>query len=295
MAAGVLDFLNQNSMRSFPLKDGALRLSIDQLMTIPNSFIVDFKLCAVCSTSATFYVSKISNFSDIIGVEISDNSNVVVGSFAVTVANHVNNQDYWLTPSSSYSGAIGRITIGALDDMKASPAGTFHFNASQTTFEMSTIVPGVQQISRLTLMDALDNSFTLTGNVTLKANSNVRFRLNDTTIIVDAGENLGLNKQCSELGEPIRTINGISPTSLGEFTLVSADCASFEEIDNGLILRDTCSKPCQGCTELSTLTERSIVVESEMLRVRDAVDNMQNSLNQLATLINYSCECPPNA
>lgn len=295
MAAGVLDFLNQNSMRSFPLKDGALRLSDDGLLTIPNSFIVDFRLCAVCSTSATFYISKLGNFSDIISVELSDNNNVVVGSFSVAVSSHTTNKDYWLTTTSLYTGAIGRITVGALDDMKAAAAGTFHFTAAQTTFEMTTIVPGVQQISRLTLSDTLDNSFTLTGNVTLKANSNVRFRLDNTTIIIDAGENLGLNKLCSELGEPIRTINGVSPTSLGEFTLVSADCASFEEIDNGLILRDTCSKPCQGCDELTALTERSIVVESEMLRVREVVDNLQNSLNQLATLINYSCECPPNA
>ncbi|NBQ67622.1 MAG: hypothetical protein EBU46_01845 [Nitrosomonadaceae bacterium] len=296
MPNGVLDFLNQNSMRSFPLREGALRLSNDKLFTIPNTFLVDFKLCAVASNTATFHISKLSNFSDVISFEISDHNNVAVGNFNIEVASHTTNKDYWMVAvETNYSGAIGRATIGSLVDMKAAAAGTFLFNSSQTTLEMSVVVPGVQQISRLTLKDTLNNSFTLTGNVTLKANSNVRFRLDDTTIIIDAGENLGLNKQCADLGEPIRTINGVSPTSLGEFTLVSADCASFEPIDNGLILKDTCSKPCQGCTELSALTERSIVVESEMLRVRDVVDNLQNSLNQLATLINYSCECPPNA
>jgi hypothetical protein len=55
----------------------------------------------------------------------------------------------------------------------------------------------------------------------------------------------------------------------------------------GLVLKDTCGQPCQGCSSVATLTTRLVGVESNLLTIRDYVTGLNNAITQLNTLINY--------
>jgi hypothetical protein len=52
----------------------------------------------------------------------------------------------------------------------------------------------------------------------------------------------------------IKTINGIQPTTDGNFNFVGDDCLTFTGIDAGLKVTDSCCTPCCGCEELEAIT-----------------------------------------
>ncbi|NBQ68536.1 MAG: hypothetical protein EBU46_06760 [Nitrosomonadaceae bacterium] len=286
-----LDFHNENSLRNFPIKDGLNRLSTNGQFVLPNDFIVDMMLAVAGDATTRFFISKLVNTSDSVAVTISDNSSVVVGAFNVKLSTHTPGKDYQLTPSASYSESNGRITIWDTAGITASPIGSFDFNIGATELCMRVAVPAVQNVARISFTDSDGFAKTLTGNVTIQAESNLRFRYESYKLIMDAGEGLGLNKACNQLPNPIRSINGVVGDSNGDFVIIPADCAAFETITNGLLLKDTCAKPCVGCTELSELTNRAAAVESEMLNIKRFIDDVAAKVTQLSTLASYTYDC----
>lgn len=284
-----LDFLNQNSLRSFPIRERQSKQSADGLFIIPDSFLLDCQLSL--SDDAVVHISQLHNYSDVVTVELADQDNIVIGSFTITVADHTEYDDYAMVAASGYFGSRGKLTVGRLDDLLTAPSGKFSFTATSTRLETRCVSLLLSGISTITFIDADGFSKPLTGAVTVSASSNIRFRYEDNVLIMDAGENLGLNKDCGDDRVAIKTINGISPDAEGEFTFLGSDCAAFSAIDNGLLLTDTCSKPCLGCTDLTELVNRSVTVDSEIIALRNSVDQLQERITQLTTLINYTYDC----
>lgn len=286
-----LDFHNENSLRNFPIKDGLNRVSTNGQFVLPNDLIVDMMLATSANAGTRFFIFKLVNTADSVAISVSDNSGVVVGTFNVKLTTHSSGDDYQLTPSTAYTGANGRITIWDTAGITAAPLGSFDFNITATELCMRVALPCVQSVSRISFADADGLVKTLTGNITVQAESNLRFRYEGYKLIIDAGEGLGLNKACNELPNPIRSINGVVGDSNGDFVIIPADCAAFETVTNGLLLKDTCAKPCVGCTELSELTDRAAAVESEMLNVKRFIDDVSTKVTQLATLASYTYDC----
>lgn len=286
-----LDFHNENSLRSYPIKDGLSRTSTDGLFTIPDDFLVDMVLAVSAEASQQFYISKLTNTNDTVLITVSDGSNVVAGSFNIQLANHQPGTDYVFTPSEAFAGANGKCTVWDTTGMRAAPLGSYSFVKQATELCMRVVVPCLTAIKRLTFVDANGLQQTLTGNVTVEGESNLRFRYENSQLYMDAGEGLGLNKDCTTLSPPIRTINGVEPDANGDFVIVPADCSALEPITNGLIMKDTCAKPCMGCTELSELTDRAAAVESDLLKLKTFVDDINAKVAQLTTLAAYTYDC----
>ena len=295
MAFKNLDFLNANTLRSYPIKEGLTRRSTDDTFTLPDDFMVDLMIAASSDISKRFYVSKVVNLPDVITVEIKDQSDVVVGSFSITVSSHILYKDYFMVPGSSYPKANGRLTVASLDTMQAAATGSFSFTFGTAELEMRTVVPTFSTISTLTLQDSTGKQYTYTGNVRLVARKNIRFKGDSTFVYVDAGEGLGLNAECENQPVYIETINGQPPDDDKNFTIIPADCASITPLSgsnaSGLLLSDTCCKPCMGCDEISTLTERAMQLESDILKFRDHYNKLQQTVLELSNLMNYTCEC----
>ena len=106
-----------------------------------------------------------------------------------------------------------------------------------------------------------------------------------------AGENLGLNKQCPATPQTVTSINGVLPDSDGNFYIIGANCVSLTPIEYGLSLQDSCGQPCIGCSEMGTVTDRLVSLETDLLTTRDYVTSLQTLLTQLSTLVNYQCNC----
>lgn len=284
-----LDFQNENSLRNFPIKDGLNRTSTNGQFVLPNDLIVDMSLAT--TTVNRFHISKLVNTTDSVSITISDADSVVVGTFNIKLSTHQPGTDYQLIASSAYTGANGRLTVWDTAGISAAPIGSFEFPSTATELCMRVGVPCVQHVARISFIDDEGLTKTLTGNITIQAESNLRFRYESSRLIIDAGEGLGLNKACNELPDPIRSINGVVGDANGDFVIVPADCASLDPITNGLLLKDTCAKPCVGCTELSELTNRAAAVESEMLNVKRFIDDVSAKVTQLSTLAAYTYDC----
>ena len=290
-----LDYLNQNSLRNYPISDGLSRVSNDGLFTIPNNLIVDLSLSAVGVGSAGLYISKLATNSSSLTIEISVIDGGVFGSFYTTLPNTNTNFDLTLVASSAYPDAAGLITIGTTSALAQLPSGEFEFSADATKLLSKCSSVANQGITRLTLTDGTGNTYTYSGNVTIVANSNLQFTSNaENTVLMNAGENLGLNTPCPAASQPILFINGVPPDSNGNFSLISDDsCISLASVQYGLLLSDSCGKPCLGCADIDTLTSRVNTLEDEIFAVQNFINNLNTAIAQANTLISYQCQCEP--
>lgn len=296
MAIDNLDFLNLNSLRSYPVKEVVSRVSTNSGLTIPNDFIVDFVLAASSDISKRYYISALANFDDNITIEIADETDSLVGTFYITTASHTKYAVYRMNPSAAFVGANGAIVVNRLDSLKTLPSGLFLFTLATTEFETRTIVPALKGLSRLIFRNADGSEHILTGDVVVEARTNLKFKLGNTanTVILDAGNNIGLNVVCAE-DNCIKTINSIPPDVAGNFTLDFSDCVTLTPIpaNTGLIMQDVCCKPCVGCDEIATLTNRLITVEDNLVALRQYYTDLLKLFEDFKLSVTYVCACPP--
>jgi hypothetical protein len=293
-----LDYLNLNSLRNYPIKDGSSRVSEDGIFTIPNSLIVDMSLCSVGLDSPTLYISKIITQPAQLVIEISADGIGIFGTFSAGLDQNVTpalerNIDVILIPAAElFPNATGCITIGDVTDLVDLPYGIFTFKPEATELLMRVYGPTTPGLSWLSFTDTKGNKASLTGNVLINGYSNIKFRINGQYIYMDAGENLGLNKVCTTASNPITTINGIpGDPATGNFTLIPEQCVTLSAAQYGILIGDNCGQPCMGCTEIDTLTTQVNSLESSIIDIRNFVNNLQLAINQASTLLNYQCQC----
>ena len=286
-----LEYLNQNSLRNYPIKDGLSRVSLDGLFTIPNTLVTDLTLSAAGLGSGVFFISGITSNNSAVSIEISVVGGGVFGSFYTTLPNASENFDLILTPAPGYPDAAGLLTIGKLADLASQPSGDFLFDQTSTEILNRCSAQANLGITRITFIDAAGNSYAVSGSVQIVANSNLKFQSNTANrILMNSGEGLGLNSTCSSTANPILTINGIQPDSTGNFTLLADNsCVQINPAQYGVVISDACGAPCLGCTDISTLTSRVNTLETDIFSVRDYINNLQNSLSLATTLVGYQC------
>jgi hypothetical protein len=292
-----LDFLNSNTLRNFPIREGLSRTDLTSAFTIPDDFMVDLLLSASSDVTLRAYVSRIVNMPDEIEIELSRyGTTSQIGVFSLAPQGHTRYATYYLAPSSTYSAATGKLVIGEVSSITSLPYGTFTFDQTATEVEARTIVPGLATVSRFVFKNADGTSFSVTGDVTIVAQTNTKFRqINSTTVAVDAGDGLGLNSECADDRPCLKTINNVVPDSNGNFTLTTSDCARFTALSSGTLkglnLADSCCKPCLSCNEIGDLTQRLMQLESDMISLRTYFNNVSALSNQFGQLTTASCEC----
>jgi hypothetical protein len=285
-----------NALRRYPLREGCSALSSDGQFRLPDTLIVDFSLAASSDASRRFYVSKVFNKLTAVILEISDNIGEPVGVVEIDATSHVQDSDYYITPTNSYIGAGGRITIGTLTDLAQQPAGSFEFSQSATEFETRTIIPSLQGVDRIEFIDSKNGSSSLTGNVKITARNNVNFSysgvLEYNRVFLDVGDGLGLNKPCDSTN-PIRTINGISPDDSGNISFLGVSCVKVSSQDLAVLdIEDTCCTPCSGCNDLEELTLRLTTLEARLLDLKTNYSMVNAHLSTYLSTINSNCACP---
>jgi hypothetical protein len=288
-----LDWTDLNSLRRYPLREGSSALSRDEVFSIPDTLIVDFTLCATSDVSRRFFISKIVNKVNAIVVEISDEYNILVGTFYADKASHTPDKDYYLAATNEYVGANGKITIGSFEGLQTQPAGVHLFNRSAAEFEPRTVVPGIQGIDRITFIDAQNGQYSISGDAVVASRSNLRFSYTQQKILMDAGDNLGLNKICATTN-CVKSINGVvpDPTS-GDISLLGINCLNiYSEAQFTLSMEDTCCTPCSGCDDLEVLTTRLTSLENKFIELKGTYNDVNSQLSNYLATINSNCACP---
>jgi len=287
-----LDWTGLNSLRRYPIREGASVLSADGNFSVPDTLIVDFTLSASSDVTRRFYISEIFNKISSVSITVSDDLGVVVGTAEINKATHTQDADYYLTATNAYAGSNGRITVGILEDLAFQPSGIYTFARDATEFEPRTIIPGLRGLDRITFVDAVEGNYTVSGNAVVTARNNLRFVLSNQTIIMDAGDNLGLNKECA-LTNCIQTINGIAPDPITkDFSFLGINCLSvYSPEAYTLALEDNCCTPCAGCAELEELTTRLTSLENKFLALKDSYNSVNTQLGTYLSTINSNCSC----
>ena len=284
----LLEFQNGNAYRSFPIRETTTQTSTDGLLAIPTDFMVDM-LCAVGSDiTKRYFISSISISSSLIVVSVGVDS-ALVGTFSITPSSNQNTVVYF-APATGYAGATGMLTVGTTDSILGGPNGVFYFTLADSEFEARCFVPSVASVPRLVFTDANGNTNSVSGDVVVQAGLNMRYELiNSTTVRLNAGDGLGLNKACSTVAPPIVTINGVAPDSAGNFVFDADGCATLTTILNGILLSSTCAEPCMGCSEISELISRVIVVENNLISLRNTYQALLSEYQALQQALTCSC------
>ena len=298
-----LDFLNLNTLRNYPIADDLGRVSVDGYFTLPNDLIADMSIVAPSSigpntgnpavdfgSTLQLFISGITNTTAYISIEVSANAGPI-GNFYI-VAGTDDYTDIIMSPTAAFPTANGVLTIGSLNTITTLQSGSFVFAADNTALVMRVYIPTTTGVNFISFIDNVGNSTTLTGTVIINAESNLQFRTPDgNTVYIDAGEGLGLNTTCEATPTPIQTINGIPPDDTGNFTLIPSTCISIDPAEAAVIIANTCGTPCLGCSDISTLTNRLVSLETDLLTVRNYVNNLQGLITQVTNLITYECSC----
>ena len=296
-----LDYLNLNSLRRYPLREGCTARSVDRLFEIPDDFIVDASLCLSSDPAISCFISQVFNKFDSVTIQVSSiqvvsdvHTFTVVGSFEIPFASHTLNKTYYLAASPDYAWANGKITIGSIDSLKRQPTGSYTFVYGSTEFESRAVIVGMKGISSISFKDSLNGNMSLTGDITLRARNNNQFVYSSLTpqvITFDVGNGLGLNKACAN-STYLKRINGIAGDSDGNISLIGLSCFSVTSPANSTLqFTDTCCTPCSGCTELATLTGRLTSLENQFIQTKNYYNELSTQLTTYLTTINSNCSC----
>jgi len=291
MAIENLDFLNSNSLRAFPLRQTVTRIDATGTFKIPDELVVDASLAITSDPTKRVYISKVITLNPILVLELSDEASTLIGTITVNTSTHTEYQVYNLAASVSFSGVIGKVSIGRLQALQTLPSGVFEFTLTTAEIEGRCVIPSIRGINRIVFNDQFGNLHSLSGDVKLEGRQNIRLTLDapNNKIIMDAGEGLGLNQSCANVGVPIKTINGVGPAANGAFTLTTDDCITVVSIQNGLRIEDICSTTCAGCEEGNALTLRAIQIENQLRDLYTYYNSLLNALNTYQANVNASC------
>ena len=110
---------------------------------------------------------------------------------------------------------------------------------------------------------------------------------------MDAGDNLGLNKECA-VTTCVKSINGVAPDpATGNISFLGIDCLKvYSSAQYTIDLEDTCCTPCSGCNDLEELTSRLTSLENKFLDLKGSYNNVNAQLTNYLSTINSNCACP---
>jgi hypothetical protein len=291
-----LEWLNSNSQRSYPISDSATKLDQTSTFRIPDSFILGlyFPVNASVNIEAErFFIYSIAVFATgaslALGYDDGAGNTAIVANTVVPFDTHTEYKSYALVGSGDYSDSAGKVVFGKLEELLNLPSGQYFFDYQGSKLDTDCIRPVLRGVTSVVLVNGNDRSEKLTGVLELVAGTNMQLSVSytagqPTQILFNAVSGEGLSKSCvctddSAIAPCIRTINGISPTAAGDFTILTDSCLSITGESNGVRIADVCSKPCCGCSELEAVT-------SDLTRFGDAALTFQNYLNRLEGSVN---------
>ncbi len=283
-----VEWLDQNSQRSYPLSEEATLMDVTGTFQLPDDLIVDLVWpvhAAAPVDPDKFHLSRVGVFGQGVTITIAyDGTDIGV----VTVgAGHERNDSYSMPGVGDFSDSVGKITIGELGNTINS-MGAYDFDLVGGRLVPTVIRPDLRGVTGFVLVNGEDESELITGDVYFMAGNNCRITaINNPSgnpqIRIDAisGEGLNDNCDCANLPKnatPISAINGITPDANGNLTLLGSDCLQLQSMANGIRLVDTCSEACCGCDELKPIVDVLQQMEQQLTTLEQLAARLESSV-----------------
>jgi hypothetical protein len=296
-----IEFPDHNSQRSYPLAAQATHRDITDTFELPKDFLIGLNLpvhAGLDVDPAQFFISKLGVYSNgftlVVGYQPSGGGNSVdVANAMIARIGHTINLDYALGGLGNFADTIGRVRIGRLDSINEQPAGEFRFNLEDTRLETETIRPMIRGLSSLSVVNNNERSQRLYGDIVFRAGSNMSITPivqsgQDPILQFNAIEGAGLTEDCvcgDTTSPPIRNINGVTPDADGRIDLFGGNCVEFELLAHGLRLKDSCSQPCCGCTELEVITSTLDQLRQQAVTLENFLPSLEASVTQMDLVV----------
>ena len=281
-----LEWLNQNALRSYPIREDCGRIPHDSAgnllsseLAIPNSLIVDFVFSIPSEASPNVYVKKLSFVGDFINLSFGSGDNVI-GTVAIDLTSHVPNQAYPFIGQGDYEAAVGTVVLGDLSSLSRDfPEGQYNYTADQTVFEATCVRPSARGVTSLSIVDGTSGYIQkrLYGDVKLVSGSNIEFKYDAVrnAVIINAGDGLGFTEECDCGGIADRIIRYINGVSASAVQIAGDECVSVTTSDGVITISDTCSKPCCGCNELAFINDKISEIQTAISKIEHLVQECQ--------------------
>lgn len=295
-----LEWGDHNSERAYPLTDWATKTDVTGSFVLPNDFITGLQLSVGAGLNILpnrFYIKSLGNhatgFGIVIGYDDDSAEGLVVATTNIARGAYSEYLWYKLNGVGDFVDSQGYIQLGKLDGIDLQPGGQFNFDRDGGQLETDTIRLQVRTVQSLTVINGTDTSARIYGDVEFVAGRNMRITAvtvsGETQLVFDAIDGEGLNEDCVCEGDPtapsVRTINGIPPTSDGNFTLLGNTCLQLETITNGLRLKDVCSEPCCGCEELEIVTSQLEQFSKQATTLQNFLVDLEARVTQMDQVV----------
>ena len=168
------EWLNQNSLRAYPIKEDCLRVPVDtsgSLITdilLPNYLLVDFVLTMDVNDPVRVYLKQVVCIGNLLTLAFYDSNDVLISLLSVDLSLHVKNSGYNIVGSAAYEDVRGRVVLGDLTNLNRDlPEGQYNFDLASTEFETTTIRPDLRGIRSFQISNEGNESQYIYGHVKL--------------------------------------------------------------------------------------------------------------------------------
>ncbi len=287
-----VEWLDQNSQRSYPLTDWSTKVDITGTLTIPDSLILGLYFPVAANIEILpdrFYISELVLFSTGIAISISYDDDTaspgVVATAQIAISGHDEYDVYALPGKNEFADSVGRIIVGRLDILERLPTGRYTFTPQAGALEADAIQPMISGVTALVVGNTRYQD-----DIVLEEGENIQFTVDEdehgrTRIRIDAIDGTGLTEPdlCGDrtAAGPIRTLNGLAPTATGDFTFSGNVCLEVVPTVNGLQFVDKCSEPCCDCNDLKALVEELELLTTQSTTVQGFYNHLQSVVSQM--------------
>jgi len=302
----LLEFLNQNMHRNYPIQDTCVVKTTDGIY-LPSSLLVNCQIIVPCENledidASRFFVSDVMQYTSSLQVIISyqpENGTAFqcACSSAIVLSDQVYIEEVNLTPAaevpddSPLRNLAGKLWIGSTVNM--SNLGSLHFSYADAALNAACIYKtAATKVSKLIIVSG-DQSVEVDGDVTLVAGTGITLNYDATTKTVTIGaDTTWLDNEIAAALQSmdqtaIRTINGQKPDSNGNFTISGLDCTDIKAVQktNSITISNPCSKPCCGddSGDVADIKSTQKTLQAKVDRVSENLNSFINSINNVET------------
>ena len=214
-----VEWLNENSNRNYPLKEGASR--IGDSITLPRDFLVDAQITGG-TLGEYYYVSEVNTNNGIITVLINDFMGNQALSFEIDSSTHLKNKRY--TPETRFQPEMnGKIVVGEVQEVldTLGHVGGSSFSGVATQME-ETVVTTTDSDVRVTSNSADGNATLLRGDVGFRGESGILITQDESTNDIVVGfedPTVPSDCECPPNFPDIKALNGQPPDCSGNFNI----------------------------------------------------------------------------
>lgn len=305
----LLEWLDGNAARQFPLDDTASGVDTTGSFTLPTNFLLDVFLCVPPAFDPTgFFISRVVvrrlSAQVYLSYEDPGTSTVTqVGSFATIPIPATPFYSFQLTADTQPVGdyawleSVTGVLIAGYTDLLAKYPGDWLFSHDNGMLLSTRVSQGVAGIAALRINDAI-----YTGDLTLKAGDNCVLTpsydalTDETTVTVHFAPSSGdylvdddsiITKLTDTFGAPIRSINGMRGDANYNFSIEGSDGASVEQLldFHGLRIVNQEAKPCCDKSMLDSCFTELSALNSRFARLEGYYTSLSSAMNSLQSLV----------